>query len=42
MDCTTYMVNKQYPLRLSKELVEPKGDAQAPQKIIVEMELMND
>lgn len=25
MDATTYMVDKQYPLRLSRELVEPKG-----------------
>lgn len=25
VDATTYMVDKQYPLRLSKELVDPKG-----------------
>ena len=26
VDATTYMVDKQFPLRLSKELVEPKGN----------------
>jgi len=25
VDATTYMVNSEYPLRLSKELVEPAG-----------------